>query len=143
MSRRMSLEAEPLLPISRRSLVCFLVSLLAGAAGAQANSPVCALLAETRVTGESIYLSDLLPAEISPEVREAAGKISLGAAPPPGSTLTLEGERIARSLPAAARGELWIPPQVVVHRSGRPLTREEVVRAIQASLRHSAVPGGL
>ena len=124
-------------------LALLFVALLPGAAGARGNSPGCALLAETRVTGESIFLSDLLPAETSPELREAAGKISLGAAPPPGGTVTLQGERIARILPASSRGELLIPPQVVVHRSSRPLTREEVVRAIQASLRHNALPGGL
>jgi hypothetical protein len=130
------------LHIARRWLLFLFASLLPYAAGARATTPEWALLAEARVTGESIYLSDLLPAGISPELREAAGKISLGAAPPPGGTLTLEGSRIARLLPAATRDEILIPPQVLVHRSSRPLSREEVVTAIRAALRYNKLPGG-
>jgi len=126
---------------SQRWLVLFFLSLLPSAAAARAATSAWALLSETRVTGDSIYLSDLLPLETPPGLREAAGKISLGAAPPPGSTLTLEGPRIARLLPPAARGEVRIPPQVVVHRSSRLLSREEVVSAIQASLRYNKLPG--
>jgi hypothetical protein len=118
-----------------------LPALLPWAAGARAAAPVCALLTEARVTGDAIYLSDLLPSGSSAALREAAGKISLGAAPPPGRTLTLEGGRIARALPAAARGEILVPPQVLVRRSGRLLSREEVLRAIQGSLRYNKLPG--
>jgi hypothetical protein len=75
-------------------------------------------------------------------MRAAAGKILLGAAPPPGSTITLEGDRIARLLPEATREEVRIPPQVVVHRSSRLVTREEVITAIRAALRNNGVSGG-
>lgn len=122
-------------------LLLVLLSLLPFAAGAGAAAPAWALLAEARVAGESIYLSDLLPAEATPGMREAAGKIRLGAAPPPGGTLTLAGERIAGLLPEAARQQIVIPPHVLVHRSSRPVTREEVVAAIQAALRRNGRPG--
>jgi hypothetical protein len=124
-------------------LLVFLPSLglLPWAAGAGAAPPAWALLAEARVAGESIYLSDLLPAEATPGMREAAGKIRLGAAPPPGGTLTLTGERIAGLLPEAARQQMVIPPHVLVHRASRPVTREEVVAAIQAALRRNGLPG--
>lgn len=122
-------------------LLLVLLSLLTFAAGAGAAPPAWGLLAEARVAGESIYLSDLLPAEATPGMREAAGKIRLGAAPPPGGTLTLAGERIAGLLPEAARQQMVIPPHVLVHRSSRPVTREEVVAAIQAALRRNGLPG--
>ena len=118
-----------------------LLGLLPFAAGAGAAPPAWALLAEARVAGESIYLSDLLPAEATPGMREAAGKIRLGAAPPPGGTLTLAGERIAGLLPEAARQQMVIPTHVLVHRASRPVTREEVVAAIQAALRRNGLPG--
>jgi hypothetical protein len=111
------------------------------AAGARGTAPAWTLRDDARVSGESIYLADLLPAEISPGLRAAAGKISLGAAPSPGGTVTLDGERIARLLPPAARGELRIPPQVLVHRTSRLVTREEVARAIQDSLRYNHLSG--
>jgi len=117
------------------------LGLLPFAAGAGAAPPAWALLAEARVAGESIYLSDLLPAEATPGMREAAGKILLGSAPPPGGTLTLTGERIAGLLPEAARQQMVIPPHVLVHRASRPVTREEVVAAIQAALRRNGRPG--
>ena len=129
---------------SKKSLVVpllVLLGLLPFAAGAGAAPPAWALLAEARVAGESIYLSDLLPAEATPGMREAAGKIRLAAAPPPGGTLTLAGERIAGLLPEAAQQQMVIPPHVLVHRASRPVTREEVVAAIQAALRRNGLPG--
>lgn len=121
-------------------LLLVLLGLLPWAA--VAAPPAWALLAEARVARESIYLSDLLPAEATPGMREAAGTIRLGAAPPPGGTLTLSAERIAGLLPEAARQQMVIPPHVLVHRAGRPVTREEVVAAIQAALRRNGLPGG-
>jgi hypothetical protein len=122
-------------------LLLVLLSLLPFTAGAGAAPPAWALLTEARVAGESIYLSDLLPAEATPGMREAAGKIRLAAAPPPGGTVTLAGERIAGLLPEAARQQMVIPPHVLVHRASRPVTREEVVAAIQAALRRNGLPG--
>jgi flagellar basal body P-ring formation chaperone FlgA len=132
-------RSKPLLSL----LLLALLGLLPFAAGAGAGAapPAWALLAEARVAGESIYLSDLLPAEATPGMREAAGKIRLGNAPPPGGTVTLAGERIAGLLPEAARQQMVIPPHVLVHRASRPVTREEVVAAIQAALRRNGLPG--
>ncbi len=132
------------MPRSKPSLLLIflaLLGLLPFAAGAGAAPPAWALLAEARVEGESIYLSDLLPAEATPGMREAAGKIRLAAAPPPGGTVTLAGEHIAGLLPEAARQQMVIPPHVLVHRASRPVTREEVVAAIQAALRRNGLPG--
>lgn len=119
-----------------------LLSLLACAAvtGA-AGAPVFTLLAEARVATESVYLSDLLPAPTPAAIREAAAKISLGTAPPPGGTITLSAAKIAASIPVGARGEVAIPPQVVIHRSDRMLTRQEVVAALQRSLQSNQIPG--
>ncbi len=128
---------------TNRWLLCWLLALLPCAAvAAHAAAPECALLTEARVTGDSIWLSDLLPSGTAAGLRQAAGRISLGTAPSPGSSLTLEGARIARLLPAAERAEILIPPQVLVHRAGRPLTREEVARAIQAAARENHLPVG-
>lgn len=138
-SKKAGRRADP-----RRAFLCIEVLALAFlpcAAGARGAAPAWTLRDDARVSGESIYLSDLLPDEISPGLRAAAGRISLGAAPSPGGTLTLDGARIARLLPPAARGELRIPPQVLVHRASRLLTREEVARAIQDSLRYNRLPG--
>jgi hypothetical protein len=129
------------LRIFKRWLLFLLVSLLPCAAHARAAAPVWEMLAEVQVAGESIYLSDLLPTLTPAEIRDPAGKISLGAAPPPGGTITLSAERIAGFLSRAAREEIVIPPAVVVHRSGRPLTRDEIVVALRSALRSNRLPG--
>ncbi len=128
--------------IPKRWLVFLFLSLVPCAAVAHAAAGTrWPLLAEVRVAGESIYLSDLLPSQTPPEIRDATGKISLGAAPQPGGTLIFSGEKIAGLVPEAARNEILIPPQVVVHRSDRLLTRAEVVAALRASLQSTRLPG--
>jgi hypothetical protein len=125
-----------------RWLLLFALSVPACILNARAaGSPLWALLAEARVAGESIYLSDLLPARTPTAILDAAGKISLGAAPPPGGTITLSGDKIAGFLPTAARSEIIVPPQVVIHRSGRMLTRDEVVAALRSALQSNKLPG--
>jgi hypothetical protein len=126
-----------------RLAVLLALCFFACAAGARATVPVVTLLGEIRVVGESIYLSDLLPTQASPDLRAAAAKILIGAAPPPGSSMTLTGERIEALLPGQSSWpEMTIPAQVIIHRSGRLVTRNEVVAAIRAALRYSDVPGG-
>ena len=121
-------------------LALLLGSLLYSTA-AQASGAICALLSEVGVINESVYLSDLLPMQAPPEVRASAGKIRLADAPPPGGTVTLAGDRIARLVPAAEREEIRIPAEVVVHRSGRLLTRAEVVKALRHALVSNQIPG--
>jgi hypothetical protein len=130
------------LPSSRSLLLWLWLALLPFAADARPATPSCALVAEARVAGASIYLADLLPPGATPGLREAAGKIFLAAAPQPGASVALAGERIAQLLPEAAREQMIIPSEILVHRSGRPLGREEILEAIRAALRHNHLPGG-
>ena len=113
-----------------------------GPAGARGAAPVVTLLGEAQVQGESIYLSDLLAGE-SATLREAARKIRVAAAPPPGGTVILAGAKVAGLLAGEAlRGEvvagdpegLRVPPQILVRRLRRPVRHEEVVAAIFAAL---------
>jgi hypothetical protein len=131
-----------ILTISKRPVVLLFLLSLSCTAGARAAVPVWVLLAEARVASESIYLSDLLPVQAPPEIRNAAEKISLGPAPMPGSTITLAGEKIVEVLPGATRDEIIVPAQVVVHRSARLLTRAEVMTAIRVALHSREFPGG-
>ncbi len=125
----------------QRWLFLFCLSVLPCSARASGVAPAWALLAEARVVGDSIYLSDLLPAQTPLELRDAAGKILLAAAPPPGSSLTLAGERIRGVLPAAARERLAVPPQVLIHRAGRLLTHAEVLAALRTAWQSNQLPG--
>lgn len=119
-----------------------ILSILSCAAAASATgAPVLALLTEARVAGESIHLSDLMPARTPSAILDAGGKISLGNAPPPGGSITLSGEKIASFLSPETRQEISIPPQVLVHRSGRLLTRDEVVAALRLALQSNKLPG--
>ena len=119
-----------------------LLSLLACAAGIRAGvAPVFTLLAEAQVATESIYLSDLLPAPTPADIREAAAKISMGSAPPPGGTITLSAAKVASYIPLGAREEVAIPPQIVIHRAARMLTRGEVVAAVNRALQSNRIPG--
>jgi hypothetical protein len=110
-------------------------------AGALPASPVYALSSEARVAGNAIYLSDLLPTQASPELRMEATKVRLGSAPRVGGSLTLDANAITAAIPVAARREVSVPPQVLVHRFARLVTQEEVVAALNAALRANAFPG--
>jgi hypothetical protein len=131
---------EPLLHLRGKWLAILFVWLVPCAAPARSAEPLCALLSDARITAGSIYLSDLLPVQASSVMREQAARISLGSAPPPGGTTTVEGERISRMLSEPMRSEISIPPQVVIHRTGRLVTSAEVITAIRASLRYNGLP---
>jgi hypothetical protein len=109
--------------------------------GALHAAPVYALLSEARVAGNAIYLSDLLPTQASPELRVEAAKIRLGSAPRPGGSLTLDTSAIAAAIPVAARREVSVPAQIVVHRFARLVTQPEVVAALNAALKANSFPG--
>jgi hypothetical protein len=110
-------------------------------AGVLHASPIYPLLSEARVAGDAIYLSDLLPSQATAEFRVEAAKIRVGAAPRPGSSLTLNANAIAAVLPVAARREFSVPPQVVVRRFARLVTQAEVVAALNAALKANSFPG--
>jgi len=99
------------------------------------------LLDQVEVRGNSIFLSDLLPSQASALMRSSAQGILIGIAPQPGSTRILDGDKLAGMI-GAANGvdEIDIPKQIIVRRSGRRITREEVIAAIRAALVHSGLP---
>ena len=101
------------------------------------------LLPEVEVRGNSIFLSDLLPRDVSASMRTSAQSIVIGVAPQPGSTRILDGGKLADLIGSTRGGsEIDIPRQIVVRRAGRAITREEVVAAIRAALKHSGLPDG-
>jgi len=106
---------------------------------AQGAGAKTALVRETVVDGGSIYLSDLLPKSAPQHVRLVAQEILVGQSPRPGSIRVLTGDGLARVLDDQKDllDELGLPEQIIVRRSGRLVTREEVTQAIQASLRHN------
>lgn len=110
-----------------------------GSGAAQAGGAKTSLLRETVVDGGSIYLSDLLPKSAPSRVRLAAQEIVVGQSPRPGSIRVLTNQNLARVLDEQENllGQLEIPEQMIVRRSGRLVTREEVTEAIQAGLQHN------
>jgi hypothetical protein len=99
------------------------------------------LLGEVDVQADSIFLSDLLPPQVPPELRRPAQSILIGTAPQPGNTRVLEGVKIASMLGTDISREIGIPNEIVVHRTGRRLTREEVVAVIRTALGRNGFPG--
>jgi flagella basal body P-ring formation protein FlgA len=89
---------------------------------------------EVVVSGQSIFLSDLLPQNVPVEVRNQARGVLIAVAPHPGSTRILEGRTVAKLMGTEMAGELDIPQQIVVRRAARLITREEVVAAIRGAL---------
>jgi hypothetical protein len=110
---------------------------MGGGASRAADSKV-PLLREVVVRGSSVYLADLLPERTPASMRIPAQRILIGRAPQPGSIRVLSGDAVLRRLVNDdVLREVEVPPQIVIHRSGRQITREEVAAAIQATLRHN------
>jgi hypothetical protein len=106
---------------------------------AQAAGAKTALLREKAVDNGVIYLSDLLPSSAPLSVRREAREIVVGQAPRPGSIRVFTSEAVGRVLQddPELMGELEIPGEIVVRRSGHLITKEEVTEAIQANLQHN------
>ena len=101
----------------------------------QAYGSKVALVAETSVLGDSIYLSDLLPPHVSSLVRNPAQKLLIGASPLPGSTRVLYGADIEHLINGnMALRDIDVPARVVVSRGGRLVGRDEVLAAIRNAL---------
>jgi hypothetical protein len=110
---------------------------MGGGASRAADSKV-PLLREVVVRGSSVYLADLLPERTPASMRIPAQRSLIGRAPQPGSIRVLSGDAVLRRLVNDdVLREVEVPPQIVIHRSGRQITREEVAAAIQATLRHN------
>lgn len=105
------------------------------------GAPVWPLLSEARIAGAEIYLSDLLPPQTSPEFRSIAAKIRLGSAPAAGSSVILSAEKIEEMIPRSTRMELLVPSEIVVRRTARLVTREEVLAALKNALQSTSFPG--
>jgi hypothetical protein len=96
------------------------------------------LLREVVVPGGSVYLADLLPERTPSSMRIPAQRILIGGAPQPGSIRVLSGDAVLRLLAnEEVLSEVEVPPQIVIHRSGRQITRAEVAAAIQTTLRRN------
>ena len=96
------------------------------------------LIREAVVRGGSIYLSDLLPDSSPSEIRIVARGILVGQSPQPGSIRVLSNEAMVRLLDGEKMlNDLDVPEQILVRRSGRPITREEVTDAIRTTLRRN------
>jgi len=86
------------------------------------------------VRRDTVLLSDLLPADSSPLVREASAVVGLGPSPKLGTTRVIEAAWIAKALgaqPGLLR-KLVIPDRVLVRRGGFPVSRGAIVSALQS-----------
>ena len=124
--------------ILRRSLAAalLLTALCRASTTGAAESPRVELLAYVSVAGDRILLSDLLPQTAPDSWRADAAAISLGAAPQPGASRTLERNLVERSIESnpVLSGGLDVPERIVVSRTGRAVTVEEVLPAVRAAL---------
>jgi len=114
------------------------IAVLLGGGAARAAGSKVPLLREVVVRGSSVYLADLLPERTPSAMRIPAERILIGRAPQPGSIRVFSADAVLRRLVNdEVFSEVEVPPQIVIHRSGRQITREEVAVAIQATLRHN------
>ena len=106
-----------------------------------ARASSISLLDQVEVRGNSIFLSDLLPPQVPAAMRTSTQRILIGVAPQPGSARVLDGSKIAGLIGGAdSARDIDIPQRIIVRRSGRRITREEVVAAIHNSLVRSGLP---
>jgi hypothetical protein len=93
------------------------------------------LMREAVVNGKSIYLSDLLPDSSPVDIRVSAQEMLVGKSPQPGSIRVLSSGEIVRLLKSGnLLRQVNVPEQIVVHRLGHLVTREEVAEAIRKTL---------
>lgn len=117
--------------------------LLSGFSVRAERLPRIELLRAIAVAGAHISLADLLPATAPDSLRAQAAEISLGAAPQPGDTRTLQGDVIERSVSADhpdLLSQVVVPARMMISRGARPITLAEVFAAIRAALQQSGVP---
>lgn len=105
---------------------------------AQAGCNPLELRSEIEVGPGDITLADLLPAGGCPQLYQAAGHVSLGNAPLPGSLRALDGGDIRRLLNSLAAPGLNfhganIPERIVLRRAGSMKSCAEVARFVVAA----------
>jgi len=89
------------------------------------------LLSVAVVQRETVWLSDLLPAEASPDTRSTAEKISLGRSPELGSFRVFTRPQLQAE--TVGKIEIGLPEQVLVLRQGWSLDVERVREALARS----------
>ena len=121
-----------------------LAALASGASTAAARVPRIELLRDVRVTGPTVLLSDLLPRGAANSVRAPAEKISLGSAPQPGNSRTVDRYGIIEDIGSrsSVADDIAVPERVVITRDARPITLNEVFLSIQTALRRSDISMG-
>ena len=120
-----------------------LIGSLALAASSYADARSITLVSEVEVRNDSVYLSDLMSGSSAAAVREAAEKTFISVAPQPGETRILSGVTVRSILRReSVLAGVVVPSEIVIHRSGRLITREEVAAAINDALGHAGIPGG-
>jgi hypothetical protein len=109
----------------------------------QAGTLRVALLAETQVQGDAIFLVNLLPRMVPANLRNAADNIPLGTSPQSGTTRILSRSAILSAIEGGGllTSAFAVPEIVRVQRAGRILTRDEVYSAIQSALRKTPIEG--
>ena len=91
------------------------------------------LRAMVEVRRDTVVLSDLLPSEAPPWIREAATRVDLGPVPVLGTTRALDSTGIAAALGAqpGLLDRLAIPDRILVRRAGFAVSRDAVLRALE------------
>jgi flagella basal body P-ring formation protein FlgA len=98
------------------------------------GSPKAELVREVAVKSERITLSDFLPGSASSTLRADCSQIDLGHAPQPGTVRALTRDEIEALLSPELESELAIPARMVVRRTARVISREELAKAIREAL---------
>jgi len=128
-------------PLYFLSLVLLVHMLWPGSA--QSGTLRIALVEHSQVRSDTIFLSDLLPQNAPEALRDAASKISLGAAPQNGTSREISQASILATLAASgfSPSSFLIPEKLTVERASHQVTREEVYAAIQQALAKNDVSG--
>ena len=90
------------------------------------------------VEGAGVELSDLLAPGAPDELKALAAAIRLGSSPQPGAWRVFTREQLASALAnfPGVLSRISLPEQIMVTRTGRALTRSEILAAIQRALQN-------
>jgi flagella basal body P-ring formation protein FlgA len=132
-------------PVKSIAILAFANLLLVAPQRAQAwngNSRL-ALQTEAQAYSPSLTLADLLPRSAPEAFRARCAQISFGESPQPGETRRLTHQEVLNRLIGAPdlTQELAIPSVILVTRFSRPLTRIELLQAIQTALQQRGAGG--
>jgi len=111
-------------------------------AAAESTCTQAAVQASVEAEREDLTLADLLARDSCPQLREAAARVSLGAAPRAGSVRVLDGRHIRgllEELPGAGLSlqqiaGIEIPERTMVQRSGGMKSCEEIARFVASAV---------